>query len=212
MGGATPKQYTQLGHQSMLEHAVEAVLADPRVGSALVVVAPDDQHWKACRFEERVRVAAVGGSCRAQSVRSGLAQLEAAAHDWVLVHDAARPCLAPAELSGLIDALLDDAQGGLLALPLADTLKREQGGRVVATVERSGLWRALTPQMFRVGLLERALAAAPDLGAVTDEATAVEQMGLQPRLVAGRGTNLKVTTVADWPLAEAILRSQGRWK
>jgi 2-C-methyl-D-erythritol 4-phosphate cytidylyltransferase len=145
-------------------------------------------------------------------VLSGLEALadRAAADDWVLVHDAARPCLSTAEIEALFSEIGDDPVGGLLALPLADTLKRaDDEHRVAATVPRAGLWRALTPQMFRYGLLREALAAAVAAGvAVTDEAAAMERAGHRPALVAGSGANLKVTTPEDLALAEAVLRAR----
>jgi 2-C-methyl-D-erythritol 4-phosphate cytidylyltransferase len=219
-GGEVPKQYALLGGRPLLVHAVDALLADPRIATVLVVVAPGDTRWRALAFDPRVRCAAVGGACRAQSVRNGLQELAARDEDWILVHDAARPCLAAGELARLIDEVTDDEVGGLLALPLADTLKRGDCGadaapssrccRVQATVDRDGLWRALTPQMFRAGVLARALQAAGPLERITDESAAVEALGLRPRLVAGEATNIKVTTPADFPLAEAILARRGR--
>lgn len=216
LGGALPKQHQRLGTRTLLEHTIEALLAEPRLAQLLVVVAADDAQVAAFDFGPRLRVARVGGPTRAASVRAGLealaAQPDVAADDWVLVHDAARPCLAAEELAQLIDTLQDDPVGGLLALPLADTLKRDDGRpapRVAATVDRGGLWRAATPQMFRCGLLRAAL-AAPGADQVTDEAAAVERLGHAPRLVAGRATNLKITTAGDLPLAGAILQLQGR--
>jgi 2-C-methyl-D-erythritol 4-phosphate cytidylyltransferase len=124
------------------------------------------------------------------------------------VHDAARPCLAAAELRRLLDEAGDDAVGGLLALPVADTVKRADGNRVAATIDRRGLWRAQTPQMFRAGLLARALAVGATLHEVTDEASAVERLGRQPLLIQGAETNLKVTTAEDWTIAAAILKAR----
>lgn len=215
VGANRPKQYLMLGAQTMLEHAVDAMLADARIDRVMVVLAPDDEYGAqlpGLRRTDRLAVVRAGGSSRAASVRAGLRALQAAPDDWVLVHDAARPALAAAELASLIDALLSDDVGGLLALPLADTLKRagtSDSPRVATTIDRTGLWRALTPQMFRAGLLGRALDAA-DLATVTDEASAVERLGLSPRLVAGRASNIKVTTSDDLPLACAILAAQGR--
>lgn len=210
MGLAQPKQYLKLGDFTMLELSAAALAADPRIEEILIVVAPGDEAWRDLDFPARARVLAVGGATRAESVRNGLAALQPADRDWVLVHDAARPCLSPAELARLIDELAEDETGGLLAVPLADTLKRAQAGRVDATIDRSGLWRAATPQMFRAGLLARALAG--DLEGVTDEAAAIEALGLSPRLVEGEASNLKVTLPADEVLARAILQHQGRLK
>jgi 2-C-methyl-D-erythritol 4-phosphate cytidylyltransferase len=212
MGGEVPKQYAPLAGRTMLEHAIDALLADARVERVLVVVAPDDVRHRSLSCGARVEFVAAGGASRAESVRNGLARLamRASADDWVLVHDAARPCLARDELGALIDALADDPVGGLLAVPVADTIKRADGGRVAQTVERSALWRALTPQMFRLGVLDDAFERVGDPAAITDESSAVERIGHSPRLVPGRASNIKVTRPDDVALAEAILRLQGR--
>ncbi len=212
MGADVPKQYAPLAGRTMLEHAIDALLADARIERVLVVVAPGDPHHRRLACDERVEFVADGGATRAETVRNGLARLamEASAEDWVLVHDAARPCLARDELAELIDTLADDPVGGLLAVPVADTIKREDRGRVAQTVERKGLWRALTPQMFRLGVLDDAFERVPDWAAITDESSAVERIGHAPRLVPGRASNVKVTRPDDLPLAEAILRLQGR--
>ncbi len=215
MGAGVPKQYQRLGGQTMLEHAVDALLASPDVERVLVVLAPDDIAHRQLPAHSRVDLVPVGGATRAASVRNGLRVLRTTQgvedDDWVLVHDAARPCLARDELAHLIGVLADDPVGGLLALPVADTLKRGVDGRVAETVERGGLWRAITPQMFRVGLLGRALDEAGATGEhVTDESAAVEALKMRPRLVEGQATNIKVTVPSDWPLAESILRAQGR--
>lgn len=215
MGAAVPKQYFRLGGQTMLEHAIDALLAAPDLEQVLVVVAAGDIAYRELAPRSRVSFAAVGGPTRAESVRNGLRVLRALAaiedDDWVLVHDAARPCLAREELMRLVHTVAGDAVGGLLALPVADTLKRGAGGRVAATVERDGLWRAATPQMFRAGLLLRALSEFAGDESLTDEAAAIERLQLRPQLVEGQATNIKVTLPSDWPLAEAILRAQGRW-
>lgn len=209
MGLAVPKQYLRLGERTLLELAAEALTLDPRVERVLVVVAPGDEAWRALRFGPRVHVVAVGGATRAESVRNGLARLHAAPDDWVLVHDAARPCLSAGDLATLIDTLWLDPVGGLLGVPLADTLKRVAGQRVVATLPRESLWRAVTPQMFRAGLLAHALEG--ELAAITDEAAAVERLGEAPRLVEGAATNIKLTRPGDEVLARAVLQAQGRW-
>jgi 2-C-methyl-D-erythritol 4-phosphate cytidylyltransferase len=217
MGTSVPKQYFRLGGQTMLEHAVDALLAAPDLEQVLVVVAPDDVAHRQLPRRARLDFASVGGTTRAASVRNGLKVLRAMQRieddDWVLVHDAARPCLAREELMHLIDTVATDDVGGLLALPVADTLKRSVDSRVAQTVDRDGLWRAATPQMFRAGLLARALDEAKGgtgAEAVTDESAAIEGLQLHPRLVEGQATNIKVTVPSDWPLAEAILRAQGR--
>ncbi len=195
----------------MVEHALDALLTADDIESVLVVLAPGDANYLELAPRARVGYAAIGGVTRAETVRNGLRALDAAETDWVLVHDAARPCLSSRELSNLIRALREDSIGGLLALPVADTLKRGQGDRVLETVERAGLWRALTPQMFRVGLLRAALEEdASEL--ITDEAASMERAGHRPRLIEGLNTNIKVTRPDDWALAEAILKSQGRWQ
>jgi 2-C-methyl-D-erythritol 4-phosphate cytidylyltransferase len=218
MGAPLPKQYVRLGGQTMLEHAVDALVASPDLEHVLVVVASDDLAYLHLPRRPRLDFAPVGGARRAESVRNGLRVLRAMVgiddDDWVLVHDAARPCLAREELARLVDAIADEEVGAILALPVADTLKRAHAGRVQSTVGRDGLWRALTPQVFRTGALVRALDQAVAQGTVegiTDESSALETLSMRPRLVEGFATNIKVTVPSDWPLAEAILRAQGRW-
>jgi 2-C-methyl-D-erythritol 4-phosphate cytidylyltransferase len=211
MGADRPKQYLRLAGRSLLEHAVRCLLADARVTRVLVVVAPGDPHIGGLALPARCIACAGGGATRAATVRNGLALLRsefgAGDDDGVLVHDAARPCLGRAELGALIDAG-SEAPGALLALPVGDTLKRAAGDRVLETVAREQMWRAQTPQFFGLALLERAL--AQEAGErFTDESSAVEGLGLRPRLVTGSSANLKVTTAADLALAEAILRCAG---
>ena len=208
-GSAGPKQYARLAGRSVVAHTLAALARVSRLAGTLVVLAADDRAFEANAPEHRGWVARCGGATRAASVARGLSALRehgAGADDWVLVHDAAR-CLLRAEwVDRLLDACLDDAVGGLLALPLADTLKRAEAGRSVATLERGDKWAAQTPQMFRIGLLQRALAEAGD--AVTDEASAVEALGLAPRLVPGELENLKVTWPADFALAARLLETR----
>jgi 2-C-methyl-D-erythritol 4-phosphate cytidylyltransferase len=213
MGGDVPKQYLRLGSRTLLEHSVLALMSDPRVGQVVVVVSETDRLAAQLAFPSHVTLWPVGGSSRAHSVRNALRALasEAQAHDRVLVHDAARPCLQAQDLSALIDAAGTQEAGGLLAARLADTLKRVAGDAVIQTIDREGLWRAQTPQLFPFGTLLRALDSVEDLGAITDEASAVEQLGIRPRVVEAIGPNPKVTTPADLPLAEAVLKAQGRW-
>jgi 2-C-methyl-D-erythritol 4-phosphate cytidylyltransferase len=203
-----PKQYAMLAGRPMLWHAVRAVCVPP-VQSVFVVLAPEDKtfasfDWSA--FEGRLEPLYCGGESRRDSVHNGLVATmnDVDAADWVLVHDAARPCLSKQDLSRLVETCENDEVGGILALPVADTVKRENQGRVERTEERAGLWLAQTPQMFRAGLLLQALRQAR--GPVTDEAGAVEQLGLKPRLVQGSRDNLKVTWPEDLALAEAILK------
>ncbi|MFO1327513.1 MAG: 2-C-methyl-D-erythritol 4-phosphate cytidylyltransferase [Rubrivivax sp.] len=211
-GGAGPKQYRALAGRPLVCHTLQALRECRRLVATLVVVGPHDEAFARLvspAEHDRDWLAAAGGDTRAQTVINGLAQLRArgvADHDWVLVHDAARCLLRASWVDRLIDACAGDEVGGLLALPVSDTLKREHATRVQQTVSRQGLWGAQTPQMFRLGLLERALRAA---GAqVTDEASAVEALGLQPLLVPGEWENLKVTWPADFGLAERLLATR----
>lgn len=208
-GTALPKQYQPVAGRPMVRHTLAAFAAVPRIARCLVVVAPGDDFLRP--LDPPFALAACGGATRAASVRQGLealAVLGAAPSDWVLVHDAARCLVTPALINALIDACASDAVGGLLAQRLADTLKSEADGRVSATVDRSGKWLAQTPQMFRIGMLQAALARAGD--AVTDEAGAMEALGHRPLLVSGGAQNFKVTYPDDFALAEAVLRSRPR--
>lgn len=212
MEGELPKQYLQLGERTMLEHAIDALLAEARIDAVFVVVAPTDTRWHELGVDgERVEFLPVGGANRAESVRNGLIAIAARTgdDDRVLVHDAARPCLSVDALSRLIDDVGHDDSGGLLAVPLGDTLKRGEDGRVGITLDRTGLWCAQTPQMFRVASLRAALGQAP-IETITDEAMAMERVGHAPKLVPGSAANLKVTTAEDMVLARAILGEQGR--
>lgn len=195
----------------MVLHTLAAFAAVTRLQGILVVVSAGDRFFESCKAQlgATVLVADCGGSTRAQSVFNGLdALLEqgADAQDWVLVHDAARCLVTPAQVDALVDACVNDAVGGLLALKLPDTLKREVAGRVAQTVDRSDKWLAQTPQMFRIGALRSALQAAGD--AVTDEASAMEMAGHAPLLVEGSAQNFKVTYPQDFALAAAVLRSR----
>jgi 2-C-methyl-D-erythritol 4-phosphate cytidylyltransferase len=208
LGGETPKQYLDLRSEPMVAHAVRALLACPAIEVAFVVLAPDDERWVRYdwrSFGDRVAPLWCGGATRRDSVLNGLVAMANVVNpdDWVLVHDAARPCLARADVERLIEAVGEDESGGLLAVPLADTLKRaDEDGRVAATEPREGLWLAQTPQMFRHGTLLRALGGVAH---ATDEATAVEALGLKPKLVPGSVRNLKVTYTGDLPIAAALL-------
>ncbi len=210
MGAGLPKQYLHLAGRPVIEHALRAVLDHPAVRGAVVVLAETDRRWRdpGAGLAKPV-LRAPGGAERCHSVLNGLAALTGLveAGDWVLVHDAARPCLRGEDLRALVKAVEADPVGGLLAVPVRDTMKRAgAGGRVAATVERRGLWHALTPQMFRYGPLTRALEACLARGeVVTDEASAMEAAGLAPRLVEGHADNIKVTHPADLGLAEFFL-------
>jgi len=210
MGAAVAKQYLPLCGRPVLAHALEPLLDCQRIDAVVLVVGGDDARWREVVPQDDRLLIATGGAERCNSVANGLERLGDRAHDedWVLVHDAARPCLSRAELERLFEVLEDDPVGGLLAVPLADTLKAADAqGRVDRTVPRERLWRALTPQMFRYGLLRSALSSAIAAGfAVTDEASAVEYAGHRPVLVEGHAANLKVTGPDDLALAEAVLR------
>jgi len=194
----------------MLWHAVRAVCV-PQVESVFVVLAPGDTEfakhdWSA--FDGRLEPLYCGGEARRDSVYNGLvaARGTVEADDWMLVHDAARPCLPRKDLENLMRETRNDEVGGILALPVAETVKRASKDRIESTEDRASLWLAQTPQMFRAGLLAEALKRAK--GAPTDEASAVEQMGLKPRLVTGSRENLKVTWAGDLAIAESILKGR----
>jgi 2-C-methyl-D-erythritol 4-phosphate cytidylyltransferase len=211
MGSSSPKQYVPIAGKPMLLHVLDTFAASEIINHTFVVVNAEDNNIRemmagAPHLAERVTIIFNGGTTRHVSVLKGLRVLSdhAEADDWVLVHDAARPGLTTELIEHLANSLRDDSTGGLLALPVVDTLKR--GGsdrRVQATVPRSGLWAAQTPQMFRYGLLRRALEQVDD---VTDESSAIEAMGLQPKLVEGSPRNFKVTLPQDVPLAELYLK------
>ncbi len=214
-GGGVPKQYLHAAGKPLLEHALNALLSHPRVAGAVVALAPDDAHWPGWTTLHGKPVrACVGGVERADSVLAALRAMpaEVAADALVLVHDAARPNLHADDITRLLDVAVAHAEGAILAAPVRDSLKRAAGGdtdrapRIASTEPRDGLWRALTPQAFRRDVLRNALESAQAVGVlVTDEAMAVELLGLHPRLVEGREDNLKVTTPADLALAEFLL-------
>ena len=207
-GTAGPKQYAMLGELSLLAHTLAALARVERLAEVLVVLSPGDTRH-AHHLLAKVSAAHCGGATRGQSVRNGLdALLErgARAGDWVLVHDAARCLVRPEWIDALIDACVDDAVGGLLAVPVADTLKSEREGRAETTIDRRAKWQAQTPQMFRIGMLRDALDHA---GAhVTDEASAIESLGHAPKLVACSMENFKITWPADFDLAARLLRTR----
>lgn len=208
MGTGLPKQYLDINGRPMIAHAVRALLSSARINRVFVVLSQDDGWWTGFdwRFaEDRLTVLRCGGATRADSVAHGLAAMVVDSDDWVLVHDAARPCLTAKSLDDLLDQVGDDAVGGLLAVPVADTLKRTgSGDRVSATLSREGVWQAQTPQMFRCGVLLRALDNRQH-ALVTDEASAVELLGLAPKLVVSTASNFKVTYPEDLVLAQRVL-------
>jgi 2-C-methyl-D-erythritol 4-phosphate cytidylyltransferase len=204
-----PKQYAALGGQAVVAHTLAALAAVTRLTGTLVVLAPQDEAFEGHAPAYTGWISRQGGATRAETVAAGLRVLRghgASDLDWVLVHDAARCLLRPAWVDRLLDACLGDEVGGLLALPLADTLKQADGDRVAMTLDRRGKWLAQTPQMFRLGLLQLALAAAGD--AVTDEASAIEDMGHAPLLVPGEMENFKLTWPADFALAARLLETR----
>ncbi|MBJ7309541.1 2-C-methyl-D-erythritol 4-phosphate cytidylyltransferase [Rugamonas sp. CCM 8940] len=229
MAADGPKQYLSVGGKPMLRHALDAFLASPLIAHTYVVVSPDDGQIDAVLPPAGVTVLRCGGATRMDSVLNALRALQGAVGegDMMLVHDAARPGLTPALIAKLIAGVAGHPAGGLLALPVVDTVKRSTaaeagpgaavgsgsgsgsgpgpGPAKVATVPRDGLWLAQTPQMFSYALLARALGAATDASAITDDASAVEALGLSPRLVEGHPRNLKVTLPADIRIAEMYL-------
>lgn len=214
MGDELPKQYLRLAGKSMIYQTLKTLCGSSRITSVFVILAPADREWMRhdwSEFSDKLIVIECGGTTRAETVLNGLkAAGEASAmknHDWVLVHDAARPCLSNAQLDKLMDELADDEVGGLLAVPVADTLKRSDGsGRVERTESRENLWQAQTPQMFRHGLLVEALSRTGGM-TMTDDAGAIEALGLKPKLVLSDARNLKVTYPQDLALAELILKN-----
>jgi 2-C-methyl-D-erythritol 4-phosphate cytidylyltransferase len=206
MAAGSPKQYMSISGKPMLRHTVEAFLSSTLVHHTYVVVSEADGLIDDVLPEGKVSVLRCGGLTRMDTVLNALRNLGEVLNsdDWVLVHDAARPGLDAALIEKLIKTVGQDPVGGLLALPVVDTVKRN-GGATVQTVARDGLWLAQTPQMFRYGLLCKALAAATDASAITDDASAVEAMGLSPKLVEGHPRNLKVTLPADIRIAEMYL-------
>lgn len=208
---AGPKQYMHLAGKPMLRHALDAFVASELIAHTFVVVSAEDTQIDALLPLPGVSVLRCGGASRMASVQNALQAIKAEVRlqDWVLVHDAARPGLTPDLIARLVDAVKDDPVGGLLALPVVDTVKRSSGGApasTIATVARDGLWLAQTPQMFRYQLLCQALGAAPDPAAITDDASAVEALGLAPRLIEGDPCNFKVTLPADIDIAEMYLK------
>jgi 2-C-methyl-D-erythritol 4-phosphate cytidylyltransferase len=206
MGSELPKQYLNLSGYPMIYHALTTLCRCPQISTVFVVLAPDDEYFKRYDWShcaDKLEPLYCGGSTRAESVANGLLVSELEPDDWVLVHDAARPCLTQAHLQKLITELRDDPVGGILAVPVADTLKRADARqRIESTESREKIWQAQTPQMFRAGLLAQALHQSHS---VTDEASAVEALGLKPKLVAGDSSNFKVTYPLDIKLAEMLI-------
>jgi 2-C-methyl-D-erythritol 4-phosphate cytidylyltransferase len=207
MGAGSPKQYLKIGGKPMLRHTLDAFQSSDLIAHTFVVVSPEDPYIDQIVPHHGVTVLRCGGDTRMESVRNGLAALAStlANGDWVLVHDAARPGLTADLIEKLVLETGDHPVGGLLGLPVVDTVKRCMEGEAVGTVPRNGLWLAQTPQMFRYQLLRQALAAATDPKTITDDASAVEALGLTPKLVEGHPRNLKVTLPDDIRIAELFL-------
>ena len=215
MQAAVPKQYLPLGKKTVLAHTLDCFLNHKSISKIFVAVSPDDGYWSETGLPELDNVVTVeGGQERCHSVFNALLHLlpEANDDDWVLIHDAARPCLRSEDIDMLIERLQDHDAGGLLAIPVRDTMKRSNtDDEVSETVERERLWHALTPQMFHVGPLFRAMKAALDTGEqVTDEASAIELQKKKPLLVEGHSDNIKITRPEDLQLAHFYLQQQGR--
>jgi len=214
VGASTPKQYLDLAGRPVIEWSLGLFPDHPQISGVCVALDPADRFWSRTAFADHPRVRRVdGGAERCHSVLNALELLaqEADAADWVLVHDAARPCLHRDDLDRLLAALPDHPVGGLLGVPVRDTMKQAgEGGAIRRTIPRDALWHAFTPQLFRLGLLHRALRAALDQDfPVTDDAAAVELLGLEPMLVEGHADNIKITRPEDLPLADFYLRQQG---
>ena len=213
MGSAKPKQYLPLAGKTVLEWATAPFLSDPRCKAVVIVISSNDEYWPGVALSHSKLRVTQGGRERVHSVLAGLRSLhDAQQDDWVLVHDAARPCLHVDDIEKLLSETCNDSVGGILATPLSDTLKlADTGQRIARTIPRVDLWRALTPQMFRLGMLQAALHTAIESGSVvTDESAALEVKGLQPKLVAGRSDNLKITVPEDLPLAASVLMARTR--
>lgn len=213
LGGNIPKQYLPLHGKTVIEHTLTCFLTYPRFSKIVVALREQDPHWPTLALAQHPQImTTLGGEERCHSVLNALESLanDAAEQDWVLVHDAARPCLQHSDLDQLLSKLADHSVGGLLAVPVRDTIKKAGNNhQVIATLDRKLLWQAYTPQMFRYGLLYAALRASIHAGnLVTDEAAAIEATGAQPLLIAGRRDNIKITDASDLALAEFYLAAQ----
>lgn len=215
MEQSLPKQYLSLHEKPMIFHSLNVLCHNQLISKVIVVLAPEDKHWFAydwSEFNDKLLVFTCGGTTRADSVRNGLLAAKqdnlVSTQDWILVHDAARPCLTTTQLNQLLHELAEDKTGGLLAVPVADTLKRANSeNRVTATESREHLWQAQTPQMFRYEILLQALQNTANK-LITDDASAVELMGLSPKLIMSDAQNFKVTYPQDLALAELILQNR----
>ncbi len=211
MNADRPKQYLELAGKTVIEHTLSRLLQAEVFAAVAVAISEEDPYWSELSIANHEKIiTAAGGKERADSVLSGLHAIrtQATDDDWVLVHDAARPCITRADIHHLIESLINDEVGGILALPCADTLKNVQGKNILGTVDRSVIWRALTPQMFRYGTLKTALEHAVGNPVITDEASALELQGLQPKIVEGRPDNIKITRPEDLALAQFFMAQQ----
>ena len=209
MANVLPKQYMPLAGKPMISHTIQVFFNHPRIASIHLALSPDDDFWRSLPLEptSKLKLHYSGSESRAETVLNTLQAIDVAEGDWILVHDAARPGLTHALLDDLLRELEHDPVGGLLALPLADTLKQsDQFNHVGKTIPRDHLWQAQTPQMFRLGLLKQALSSYN--GAPTDEAEAIEALGLQPKLVQGELRNLKITYPQDLAMLEALISQE----
>jgi 2-C-methyl-D-erythritol 4-phosphate cytidylyltransferase len=211
MNADRPKQYLELADKAVIEHTLYRLLSAKVFEAVSVAISIEDPYWPELEVSKHPKViTAAGGKERADSVLSALKSIRALAsdEDWVLVHDAARPCITATDIQFLIDSLRNDEVGGILALSSHDTLKDVDGKNILGTLDRSHIWRALTPQMFRYGSLKHALESAEGNPAITDEASALELQGLQPKIVEGRPDNIKITRPEDLALAQFYMEQQ----
>ena len=212
MNADRPKQYLELAGKTVIEHTLLRLLSAQVFTAVAVAISEEDPYWPDLDVSAHKKIiTAAGGKERADSVLSALKAIRTVASDddWVLVHDAARPCITTIDIHHLIDSLKTDEIGGILALSSHDTLKSVKGDNIiVGTLDRSHIWRALTPQMFRYGLLKNALEAAEGNAAITDEASALELQGMQPKIVEGRPDNIKITRPEDLALAQFYMEHQ----
>ncbi|PCJ30847.1 MAG: 2-C-methyl-D-erythritol 4-phosphate cytidylyltransferase [Gammaproteobacteria bacterium] len=208
-----PKQYLQLDNKCVIEHTLERLASHPRIKGIVIAIALNDPWWSEISLPSGVEIHIVtGGAQRADSVLNALTELQQFSYqkDWVLVHDAARPCLRHQDIDQMLLQLADSSIGGILGVPVNDTVKRtDSDNQIISTVERKNLWRAATPQMFHVGPLKQALEQAKQQGLnVTDEASAMELFGFQPMMVEGHADNIKITLPHDLALASLFIQQQ----
>ena len=219
MANVLPKQYLQLAGKPMISHVIQVFFNNPRIASIHLALSPEDEFWRTLTLEpaSKLKLHYTGGESRSETVLNTLQAIDVAEGDWILVHDAARPGLSAALLNVLLDTLENDEVGGLLAMPVADTLKKsDELNRAEKTISRQNLWQAQTPQMFKYGVLKHALQAAvvktnghaPSRPDFTDEAEAIEALGLQPKLVQGELRNLKITYPQDLEMLEALFKQE----